>query len=71
MDFFDEFKESEVMFAEYSSSDESVESSDENESDDRRLKHFRRICQANHPRMMMKSMKSHKKKTKGKLFYAG
>ncbi|XP_021764235.1 uncharacterized protein LOC110728873 [Chenopodium quinoa] len=58
MDFFDEFEESEVMFSYYSSSDESVETSDETESDDRRWKHY---SQSNHPRMMMKSMKSHRK----------
>uniref|UniRef100_A0A803MV99 Uncharacterized protein n=1 Tax=Chenopodium quinoa TaxID=63459 RepID=A0A803MV99_CHEQI len=57
---FDEFEESEVMFSDYSSSDESVETSDETESgDDRRWKHYN---QSNHPRMMLKSIKCHKKK---------
>ncbi|XP_021724299.1 uncharacterized protein LOC110691654 [Chenopodium quinoa] len=61
MDFFDEFEESEVMFSDYSSSDESVETSDETESgDDRRWKHY--YNQSNHPRMMLKSIKCHKKK---------
>ncbi|KNA04612.1 hypothetical protein SOVF_198070 [Spinacia oleracea] len=56
---FEDFEESEVMFSDYSSSDESVESSDETESDDLRRKHY---SQSKHPRMMLNSFNSYKLK---------